>query len=183
MGGLEEEGEERRDVRLRFGQSLGGLVRKGQGGTEGMVWMHNLSLLISSCCFSSLFLISWTGMRPHFAVYIPHVAHSVPLRISFGKLKTFANSPRFSTSWGFRSRQHFWKIWSEMPSHHLQQRICPSLLPGNCDLHWRVYRLACLRSVSNSLVHLTVLLKHHYSASCDTFSFTGCRIKLQGFVC
>lgn len=42
MGGLEEEGEERRDVRLRYGQSLGGLVRKGQGGTEGMVWMHNL---------------------------------------------------------------------------------------------------------------------------------------------
>lgn len=40
MGGLEEEGEERRDV--RYGQSLGGLVRKGHGGTEGMVRMHNL---------------------------------------------------------------------------------------------------------------------------------------------
>lgn len=83
MGGLEEEGEERRDVRLRYGQSLGGLVRKGHGGTEGTVRTHNLlpaneQLLLFLIIFNFLnwYLASLCGID---TFHMWHVVHRLEL--------------------------------------------------------------------------------------------------------
>lgn len=102
MGGLEEEGEERRDVRLRYGQSLGGLVRKGHGGTEGTVRTHNLlpaneQLLLFLIIFNFLnwYLASLCGIDTFHMWHVVHRLELVLVSLRCWELKTWPSQSSF----------------------------------------------------------------------------------------